>query len=72
MCSPSVSIRDWLRQIEEYKSAEVLPPAKGFSPRAIIEEVNRRGDADTVVATDVGQHQMWTCSSINLKSPRGF
>ncbi len=27
---------------------------KGFSPRAIIEEVNRRGDADTVVATDVG------------------
>ena len=31
---PQCEHPDWLRQIEEYKSAEVLPPAKGFSPRA--------------------------------------
>lgn len=67
---PQCEHPDWLRQIEEYKSAEVLPPAKGFSPRAIIEEVNSRGDADTVVATDVGQHQMWTMQFYKFEKPQ--
>ena len=67
---PQCEHPDWIRQIEEYKSAEVLPPAKGFSPRAIIEEVNRRGDADTVVATDVGQHQMWTMQFYKFEKPQ--
>ena len=67
---PQCEHPDWLRQIEEYKSAEVLPPAKGFSPRAIIEEVNRHGDADTVVATDVGQHQMWTMQFYKFEKPQ--
>ena len=32
--------------------------------------MNRRGDADTVVATDVGQHQMWTMQFYKFEKPQ--
>lgn len=57
---PKYEHPEWLAQIEEYKSAAILPAPQAFGPQAIIEEVNRHGTEDTVVATDVGQHQMWT------------
>lgn len=57
---PKYEHPEWLAQIEEYKSAAILPAPQAFGPQAIIEEVNRHGNEDTVVATDVGQHQMWT------------
>lgn len=58
--TPKCNHPEWLEQIEEYKNAAVLPTPKAFGPQTIIEEVNRHGNDDTVVATDVGQHQMWT------------
>ena len=57
---PKYEHPEWVAQIEEYKSAAILPAPQAFGPQAIIEEVNRHGNEDTVVATDVGQHQMWT------------
>lgn len=57
---PKYEHPEWVAQIEEYKSAAILPALQAFGPQAIIEEVNRHGNEDTVVATDVGQHQMWT------------
>ena len=57
---PKCEHPEWVAQIEEYKSAAILPAPQAFGPQAIIEEVNRHGNEDTVVATDVGQHQMWT------------
>ena len=61
---PKYEHPEWVAQIEEYKSAAILPAPQAFGPQAIIEEVNRHGNEDTVVATDVGQHQMWTMQSI--------
>lgn len=58
--TPKYEHPEWVAQVEEYKSAAVLPTPKEFGPQTIIEEVNRRSGPDTVVATDVGQHQMWT------------
>jgi len=58
--TPKYQHPEWVAQVEEYKSAAVLPTPKEFGPQTIIEEVNRRSGPDTVVATDVGQHQMWT------------
>ena len=57
---PKYEHPEWVAQIEEYKSAAILPAPQAFGPQAIIEEVNRHGNEDTVVATDVGQHQMGT------------
>lgn len=61
---------EWREELEEYKSAAVLPAPKDFGPQSIIEEVNRHGNADTVVATDVGQHQMWTMQYYRFEKPQ--
>lgn len=41
-----------------------------YSPYSIIKEVAKHMKDDTVVATDVGQHQMWTAQYYPLKKPR--
>lgn len=41
-----------------------------YSPYSIIKEVARHMKDDTVIATDVGQHQMWTAQYYPLKKPR--
>ena len=61
---------DWIRTVEEYKDANVLPPESEFSPRAIIEEVKKHCEDGTIVATDVGQHQMWTVQHFPFERPR--
>ena len=41
-------------------------------PRAIIETINAKCKNDTIVATDVGQHQMWTAQYFKNKGRRTF
>ena len=43
-----------------------------LDPRKIIECVGAHSAPDTVVATDVGQHQMWTAQSYPFEKPRTF
>ncbi len=68
--TPTCSHIDWLSRIEELKNAKVLPAAKEYSPRTIIEEVQKHTTPDTVVATDVGQHQMWVSQYYKVEKPR--
>lgn len=41
-------------------------------PMALFDVINRCKDDATVIATDVGQHQMWTAQYIALQQPRKF
>jgi acetolactate synthase-1/2/3 large subunit len=41
-----------------------------MSPRGIIRTVGRYCDDDTIVATDVGQHQMWVMQYYRFRKPR--
>ncbi len=43
-----------------------------FTPKQIVDVINECKKIDTVVATDVGQHQMWTAQHIKLEAPRCF
>ena len=43
-----------------------------ISPYEIIKAVNRRWPADAVIATDVGQHQMWVAQTYKFSTPRTF
>lgn len=62
---------DWLNAVYTYKNAdEKLPKQKRFSPQSIIECVHGLCDGDTVVATDVGQHQMWVMQYYPFEKPR--
>jgi acetolactate synthase-1/2/3 large subunit len=61
----------WLSRIEELKrSAQAAYISPGFSPQCIIETVRRFCGDDTVIATDVGQHQMWVVQHYTFQKPR--
>lgn len=62
----------WLDYIAELKSAkhEILRNQKRLTSIEVMEILNSKTDEDTVVATDVGQHQMWTALYYNFSKPR--
>ena len=70
--SCAVSDREWLNRIRELKALDNTPPVEDFTPRGIIARVNAFYDADTVVTTDVGQHQMWVAQYYKFEKPRKF
>ena len=61
---------EWLDRIENLKQVEVDGRAGVFTPKNIIETVDSCFDADTIVATDVGQHQMWAVQYYKFLKPR--
>ena len=64
----------WQHLITRFREEEEagLDHREGMTPRAAIQILNKHLSADTPVATDVGQHQMWTAQNINLQKPRRF
>ena len=61
-------LRDKQRQIAQ----RTRSVHEGFDPRDLFAVINRLKDDDTLIATDVGQHQMWTAQQIDLERPRSF
>lgn len=56
----------------ELKREYPLPDCKGkLSPRTVIRYVSARA-RDAIVATDVGQHQMWVAQEYSFPAPRTF
>lgn len=68
---PQADRKDWLKEVAAYKEHEKnsapLPEAG-----KIIGAAKKFTDADTPVATDVGQHQMWTAQYYPFEKPRTF
>lgn len=60
---------EWIQEVMEYKTVDKPEPAGAFVPRNIIEAVRAKMNDDTVVATDVGQHQMWTLLYYQFEKP---
>ena len=67
---PPMKNQAWLERICELKQIESDSKRKGFVPRGVIETVQGFCDVDTVIATDVGQHQMWAVQYYRFLKPR--
>ena len=61
---------EWAATIATAKAAERDRNPVKFNPQTIIRAVNKHFGPDTVVATDVGQHQMWVMQNYVFKKPR--
>ena len=62
-----MKIEKWTEKIEEWKKEYPLSMGQyeGLTPQAVINKINTTFD-DVVVATDVGQNQLWTTQYIEL------
>ena len=60
----------WIGMIKELKNNDSSDIGEGFSPRNIIDHVSDFYDDDTIVTTDVGQHQMWVAQYYKFEKPR--
>lgn len=50
----------WIEDIKEWKKEDEVHMPDGHMPKEILSTINSLIDETTIVATDVGQHQMWT------------
>ena len=62
---------EWWKEIESYKIVTGFEK-DAFRPKNILETVRRFTKDETVVATDVGQHQMWTAQYYRFEKPGTF
>ena len=65
--------RDWLARIEELRAQHPLEyhdEGEGIPPQFVVQEIDRVTGGDAVIATDVGQHQMWACQYFRYTQPR--
>ena len=65
---------EWQKKIGEFLAIETenIDDRDGMTPYTAINTLNRHLGDKTPVATDVGQHQMWSAQYLNLKSSRTF
>ena len=67
----------WLKKIDTWKKQYPLPDggkmANGcLKPQAVIRMLSDKFGPGTIVATDVGQHQMWSAQHFSITEPRTF
>lgn len=66
---------DWhtyVRRLNAKKPLTYNKNAKCIMPQQVIEMVSKLADEDTMIVTDVGQHQMWTAQFYQFLKSRSF
>lgn len=70
---PQLDHKDWVEQLNIWKNEKQLNTDKedGYvHPHSVISTVNQlKADSD-IIATDVGQHQMWIAQYAEIENPR--
>ncbi|WP_288371009.1 acetolactate synthase 2 catalytic subunit [uncultured Marinobacter sp.] len=74
--SESLAIADWQKQCQTwhttggFKAADNEEPMAPITGPAFIRQLSRTAPDDTVIACDVGQHQMWVAQHYEFDHPR--
>ena len=69
-----VERKDWQEKIAFFRKEEndYLDNRETLTPRRAILTLNKHLGENTAVATDVGQHQMWSAQNLSFKTTRRF
>ena len=71
--APKVSYDEWLKQIKKWKKEYSLIYRKTeddiLIPQEILSEIDKITKGNVIVATDVGQHQMWAAQFLTFNNP---
>jgi len=65
--------RAWWKQIRDWKAQHPLEPIFSDSeikPQHLMAEIDRISGGEAIIASDVGQHQMWAAQLIRFNHPR--
>lgn len=62
----------WWQEIGEKKKEDYIYNAAGFTPNNIVKLLSENLSENDIIATDVGQHQLWTAQSYTFKNSRTF
>ena len=66
--------KEWLNTVDELKLLSITKNNKDngeeLTPRFLFEKLSDMDKGDFIIATEVGQHQMWTAQYFNFKTPR--
>ncbi len=66
-------LRAWWKQVRAWKAEHPLEPSFStteIKPQHLMAEIERISKGEAIVATDVGQHQMWAAQHISFNKPR--
>lgn len=61
----------WVKELVECHKEKHISQ-DGVQPEYILNEINELIDEDTIIVTDVGQHQMWSALYLHPKAPKSF
>ena len=66
--------KEWLNTVDELKLLSITKNNKDngeeLTPRFLFEKLSDMDSGDFIIATEVGQRQMWTAQYFNFKTPR--
>ena len=65
--------RAWWKRIRDWKRQHPLEPSFStteIKPQHLMAELDRASGGEAIVATDVGQHQMWAAQLLRFNHPR--
>ncbi|MCK8059184.1 MULTISPECIES: biosynthetic-type acetolactate synthase large subunit [unclassified Fusibacter] len=63
---------EWFEELRALQSESESAIDKDDHPKQLIKMISQLVPEDTIVVTDVGQHQMWTAQAYSFKQDKGF
>ena len=66
---PQYSHAAWKEHILPLREPSIPRDSRSLTPKQVLETIRRLAPQDTIVATDVGQHQMWSIQHFHFDYP---